>query len=233
MLYVGLTCTFGQSKWNETASRQIYNYILNDIESLSLTDATKKKFALVCLSKFKKALPNGLAGISQERFKTLALSFGKETFNDLNDPKLRYWIISKEDKLYKGLEKQYTTITTDKKASKALLNCTLSKLFIQYPKGLDMKTEKERLDIYYKLGYDCSQQTEIPVIKWTSATEDAIRIKMNTLFEKTELTQLQKVIYTTCFIEKMKKKYPNGMSGNLEKEFETALTDCMKDEREK
>jgi hypothetical protein len=26
----------------------------------------------------------------------------------------------------------------------------------------------------------------------------------------------------------MKKKYPNGMSGNFEKEFEEAMDDCLK-----
>jgi len=42
------------------------------------------------------------------------------------------------------------------------------------------------------------------------------------------MSELQKTIYTTCFIEKMKKKYPNGMSGNFEKEFEEAMDDCLK-----
>ncbi len=224
---------FAQSKWSEASSKQLYTVIRNDIESLSLTDATKKEFALLCLSKFKKQLPNGIIGLSQEQYRELALKFGKETFIDLNNPELRYWVISKEDRLYKSLEKQYKSIITDKVSLKTVMNCILNKLFKEYPNGIDSKTEKERFDIYYNIGHECAQSIELPVIKWTTATEDAIRIKMLTYFEKTDMSELQKVVYTTCFIEKMKKKYPNGMSGNLEKEFEAAMSDCLKDYSEK
>ena len=229
MLFIRVDRTYAQSKWTETASEQLYTYILKDIESLSLSEITKKEFASLCLSKFKKALPNGLNGVSQERYRTLALKLGKETFNNLNDPNLRYWIISKEDHLYKGLENQYKAVITDKKSLKIVMNCMLNNLFKEYPNGLDSKTERERFDIYYNIGHECAQLIEFPVIKWTAATQDAIRIKMLTYFEKADMSELQKVMYTRCFIEKMKKKYPNGMSGNLEKEFEATMTDCLKD----
>ena len=124
-------------------------------------------------------MPNGLEGVSQERYRTLALKFGKEAFSDLNDPKVKFWIISKEDHLYKILEQRYKTITTDKNSLKTAINCTINQLFREYSAGLE----------------------------YVWVAEDN---------------------HTTCFIEKMKKKYPNGMSGNFEKEFEEAMDDCLK-----
>lgn len=216
-----------QQKWDETTTKQVYQFVLNDIQNLTLTDATKQKFATLCVSKLKKELPNGLSGVSTEKFNLLSLKVGKETFAELNDQKSNYWIISKEDAMYKDMLLKYESIFSNKSDQKAMINCILNKLFKKYPLGILDKSDKEKMDIFYTLGYDCAQAIDIPLIKWSTETEDAIRLKLYTYFENTELSQLQKITYTTCFIEKLKKKYPNGMSGNLEKEFAEAITECM------
>lgn len=212
--------------WNAVNREQLLQYILNDIKPLTLTQQTKNLFAKVAAAKAEKAMPKGLQNVTPSKLKEILISTGQEAFNELNDPKRGYWIIAQEDAMYKAMTKLVRQ-SMNGDNNNEITDCTITHIMKVYPNGLKQETEKERFDILYKIGYDCAQKTEISLIKWSKLTEDAMRLKIMEYLQPTVLSTIQKVDLSNCIITTMKLKYPNGLKGNLEKEFEEVTASCI------
>lgn len=212
--------------WNEVSRRQVFDFVLNDIKSFSLTQTTKQLFAKKTVANVEKALPQGLQSVDSDRLKSILLAAGKDTFNELNSPSRGYWILAREDAMYKSTQKMVAQ-SFNAKSVNELTDCLMSNIMKTYPNGLGNLSEKERLEVVYKIGYDCGWQSEVDVIKWSKLTEDAMKVKIMEYLKQTQLNEQQKNYLTNCVINTMKLKHPDGLKGNLEKEFEEVTIKCI------
>jgi hypothetical protein len=227
-LFFIFSVSYGQSReaWNSANRKELFDYIFNDIKSLSLTQQTKILFAKVAATKAEKAMPNGFQNVGSTRLREILLSTGKETFNELNDVKRGYWIIAQEDAIYKAMTKLVEQSMNGNNNAE-IVDCTITQIMKNYPEGLKKGTEEERFKFLYKIGYECSQKTEINLLKWSKLTEDVMRLKIMEYLKETALNAKQKSDLTSCVISTMKLKYPEGLKGNLEKDFEQVTIKCI------
>ena len=228
MMIMIFSSSYAQTRtgWNTVNRKELFDYILNDIKSLSLTQQTKILFAKVAAAKAEKAMPNGFQNVGPTRLREILLSTGKETFNELNDVKRGYWIIAQEDAMYKAMTKLVEQSMNGNNNAE-IVDCTITQIMKNYPEGLKKGTEEERFKFLYKIGYECSQKTEINLLKWSKLTEDAMRLKIMEYLKETALNTKQKSDLISCVINKMKLKYPEGLKGNLEKDFEQVTVKCI------
>lgn len=226
ILTISVTNAQTRTGWNEVSRKELFDYILNDIKSLSLTQQTKYLFAKVAMTNVEKAMPKGLQNVDPDKLREILITTGKEAFNELNDTKRGYWIISQEDAMYKAMTKLVEQSMSGNNNNE-ITDCTITQIMKTYPNGLKTESDKERFEILYKIGHDCGQNADVSFVKWAKLTEEAMRLKILEYLKQTSLSGSQKNYLTTCVISTMKLKYPDGLKGDLEKEFEEVTTKCI------
>ncbi|MEB0277195.1 hypothetical protein [Mucilaginibacter sp. 10B2] len=211
--------TTPEKPWSQTYEANIYDIIYKTADTLFQDEASKKQFTTCSISKLKSTYPNGLESIPKDSLRNVYYRVGESCATGITNPVFKAWTTEYE-KILKAQLMQNENFKDVKEEVKAqFCDCYVQKLKAMYPNGIKGKIPE---DVQNRLSKDCADQ--IIISNWTPDFEKNLKTE---LMESEKLKGVKANIraeFCNCYIEKLKLKYPKGITGKVPSEVLNELS---------
>lgn len=221
-------------KWSAGDEKSVRGMIEREIKDQPFSAGEKLRFVNCVMGKMKSRFP---AGVKMEQSKLIALKnqYVSECAQDVVHTEVKQWNSNTES----GLSKTFfdkIPATVDTATRKRLANCVVEKMKQKFPSGFLIKEgNKKQMDAVIKeMGIKCMEVINYKgFLRWIPETEDEF-VREIQKYLPDEMPQDVKLSYVNCIKEKLKAKYPEGISFTPEtqREFE-ALVEVLAKECDK
>jgi hypothetical protein len=218
-------------KWGAEDEKSVRGMVEREIKNQPFSASEKLRFVNCVMGKLKSRFP---AGVKMEQSKLLAIKnqYVIECAQNVVHTEVKQWNSGTESELSKTFFAKIPA-TVDTATRTRLANCVVEKMKQKFPSGFVIKEgNKKQMDALLKeMTMKCMEMINYKgFLRWIPETEDEF-VRQIQKYLPDEMPQDVKLSYINCLKEKLKAKYPDGISFTPEtqNEFEALVEVLVKE----